>query len=88
MKDIKSGLLYQPFPMQNALWGNWQKAAPKHNSIVDEFMSRIDSVLLWDKEAVDATTDIKKALSEKLHPLVQSPSCCWPLYLRRRIHPR
>jgi hypothetical protein len=28
-------------------------------------MSRIDSVLSWDKGAVDATTAIKKALSEK-----------------------
>jgi tRNA(fMet)-specific endonuclease VapC len=48
-----------------------KKASPKHNTIVDEFMSRIDSVLSWDKEAVDATTAIKKALSDKALPLVQ-----------------
>jgi tRNA(fMet)-specific endonuclease VapC len=42
-----------------------KKASPKHSTIVDEFMSRIDSVLSWDKEAVDATTAIKKALSDK-----------------------
>jgi tRNA(fMet)-specific endonuclease VapC len=46
-----------------------KKAAPKHNTIVDEFMSRIDSVLSWDKEAVDATTAIKKALSDKGTPI-------------------
>ncbi|MFQ3237625.1 MAG: tRNA(fMet)-specific endonuclease VapC, partial [Paraglaciecola sp.] len=46
-----------------------KKASPKHSTIVDEFMSRIDSVLSWDKEAVDATTDIKKALSDKGTPI-------------------
>jgi tRNA(fMet)-specific endonuclease VapC len=46
-----------------------KKASPKHNTIVDEFMSRIDSVLSWDKEAVDATIDIKKALSDKGTPI-------------------
>ena len=46
-----------------------KKASPKHNNIVDEFMSRIDSVLSWDKEAVDATTAIKKNLSDKGTPI-------------------
>jgi tRNA(fMet)-specific endonuclease VapC len=46
-----------------------KKASPKHNTIVHEFMSRIDSVLSWDKEAVDATTNIKKALSDKGTPI-------------------
>jgi tRNA(fMet)-specific endonuclease VapC len=46
-----------------------KKASPKHSTIVDEFMSRIDSVLSWDKEAVDATTAIKKALSDKGTPI-------------------
>jgi tRNA(fMet)-specific endonuclease VapC len=41
-----------------------KKASPKHNVIVDEFMERIDSVLAWDKEAVEATTIIKKALGD------------------------
>jgi tRNA(fMet)-specific endonuclease VapC len=44
-------------------------ASPKHNTLVDEFLSRIDSVLSWDKEAVDATTVIKKALSDKGTPI-------------------
>ena len=42
---------------------------PKHNTLVDEFMSRIDSVLSWDKVAVDATTVIKKVLSDKGTPI-------------------
>jgi tRNA(fMet)-specific endonuclease VapC len=46
-----------------------KKASPKHNTIVDEFMSRINSILSWDKKAVDATTDIKKALSNKGTPI-------------------
>jgi tRNA(fMet)-specific endonuclease VapC len=32
-------------------------------------MLRIDSVLSWDKEAFEATTDIKKTLSDKGTPI-------------------
>jgi len=46
-----------------------KKASPKHNIIVNEFMSRIDSVLSWDREAVEATTAIKKDLSDKGTPI-------------------
>jgi tRNA(fMet)-specific endonuclease VapC len=46
-----------------------KKLSPKHNVIVDEFMSRIESVLPWDKEAVDATTKIKKYLSDSGTPI-------------------
>ena len=46
-----------------------KKASPKHNNIVDEFMSRIDSVLSWDKDAVDATTAVKKELADKGTPI-------------------
>jgi len=42
-----------------------KKASPKHNMIVDEFMERLDAVLAWDQCAVDATTIIKKTLSEQ-----------------------
>jgi len=41
-----------------------KKASPKHNVIVDEFMERIDSVLAWDKDAVEATAMIKKVLGD------------------------
>lgn len=46
-----------------------KKASPKHNIIVDEFMARIDSVLAWDQAAVEATTEIKKDLSDKGTPI-------------------
>jgi tRNA(fMet)-specific endonuclease VapC len=46
-----------------------KKASPKHNVIVDEFMSRIDSVLAWDQAAVDATAIVKKDLSDKGTPI-------------------
>lgn len=41
-----------------------KKSSPKHNIIVDEFMERIDAVLAWDLDAVDATVKIKKTLSD------------------------
>jgi tRNA(fMet)-specific endonuclease VapC len=46
-----------------------KKASPKHNIIVDEFMSRIDSILAWDQYAVEASTTIKKDLSDKGTPI-------------------
>jgi tRNA(fMet)-specific endonuclease VapC len=46
-----------------------KKASPKHNIIVDEFMARIDSVLSWGQEAVEATTVVKKDLSDKGSPI-------------------
>jgi len=42
-----------------------KKSSPKHNAIVDEFMNRIDAVLAWDLNAVDATANIKRALSDQ-----------------------
>lgn len=41
-----------------------KKASPKHNIIVSEFMERIDVVLAWDQNAVDATAVIKKQLGD------------------------
>ena len=41
-----------------------KKSSPKHNIIIDEFMARVDAVLSWDKGAVEATTIIKKTLSD------------------------
>ena len=46
-----------------------KKASPKHNVIVDEFMSRVDSVLVWDQSAVEATTVVKRDLSDKGTPI-------------------
>ncbi|ETO41212.1 twitching motility protein PilT [Morganella sp. EGD-HP17] len=41
-----------------------KKASPKHNSLVDAFCERVDAILAWDKAAVEATTVIKKCLSD------------------------
>ena len=46
-----------------------KKASPKHNSIVDQFMERIHSVLPWDKASVDATAEIKRHLAERGTPI-------------------
>ena len=46
-----------------------KKASPKHNLVVDEFIERVDSILPWGKEAVDASTTIKKELSGRGTPI-------------------
>jgi tRNA(fMet)-specific endonuclease VapC len=46
-----------------------KKASPKHNQLVDAFLKRLDGVLPWDRKAVDATTIIKKALSDAGEPI-------------------
>lgn len=46
-----------------------KKASPKHNMIVNEFMKRIDDVLAWGQAAVDASTLIKKVLSDNGAPI-------------------
>ena len=46
-----------------------KKASPKHNSIVDQFMERVDSVVPWDKQAVEATASVKKDLADKGTPI-------------------
>lgn len=40
-----------------------EKSSPKHAVMVREFLSRIDDVLPWDRDAVDVTTEIKRYLS-------------------------
>lgn len=46
-----------------------KKASPKMPMLVEQFLERIDSIMPWDKDAVDATTQIKKALSNKGTPI-------------------
>lgn len=46
-----------------------KKALPKHTLLVDEFIKRLDAILPWDKEAVDATAAIKLQLSESGTPI-------------------
>lgn len=37
------------------------KAGPRHAALVDAFCARLDTVLPWNRAAVDATTDVKVA---------------------------
>lgn len=41
-----------------------KKASPKHKTLVDEFVRRLDEVLPWDSNAVDATVEVKRQLTE------------------------
>jgi len=38
------------------------KASPRHIELVDAFCARLDTILPWDRSAVDATTNVKVAL--------------------------
>ena len=46
-----------------------KKASPKHNMIFDQFMARMDAVLAWDQNAVEAATTVKKTLSDRGTPI-------------------
>lgn len=41
-----------------------KKASPKHEKLVDEFVSRLDQVLPWDQLAVDTTIEVKRQLAK------------------------
>ncbi|VVO49162.1 Ribonuclease VapC2 [Pseudomonas fluorescens] len=41
-----------------------KKASPKHKTLVDEFVKRLDAVLPWDQSAVDATVEAKLQLAQ------------------------
>lgn len=41
-----------------------KKASPKHKTLVDEFVKRLDEVLPWDHAAVDATVEAKRELTK------------------------
>lgn len=46
-----------------------KKASARHKTMVDEFVLRLDAILPWDRHAVDAATEVKKALSEAGTPI-------------------
>ncbi|MPY24563.1 type II toxin-antitoxin system VapC family toxin [Shewanella sp. YLB-07] len=46
-----------------------KKASPKHAILVDEFLKRVDEVLPWDVNAVDATTEVKRQLISNGTPI-------------------
>lgn len=41
-----------------------KKASPRHKTLVDEFVRRLDAVLPWDQRAVDATIEVKQQLTQ------------------------
>ena len=40
-----------------------KKASPKHKTLIDELVKRLDEVLPWDQAAVDATMEVKIQLT-------------------------
>ncbi len=62
---VISAITYQE--MQFGLLG--KKASPKHALLVAGFLNRLDEVLPWDKDAVDATTEVKKQLMARGTPI-------------------
>ena len=41
-----------------------KKTSPKHKTLVDEFVKRLDEVLSWDQVAIDATVEVKTQLTK------------------------
>lgn len=41
-----------------------KKASPRHETMVNEFIKRLDAILPWDQHAVDATVQVKLALTQ------------------------
>lgn len=46
-----------------------KKASPRHAQLVEAFCVRLDAILPWDRNAVDATTEIKAALTAAGNPI-------------------
>lgn len=46
-----------------------KKASPKHAILVADFLKRVDAILPWDMAAVDATTLVKKQLTDQGTPI-------------------
>ena len=51
-----------------------KKASAKHKSLVDEFVKRLDAVLPWDKQAVDATVELMQILAKAGTPISANDS--------------
>lgn len=41
-----------------------KKASPKHKTLVNDFVMRLDEVLPWDHHAVDVTVEVKLSLTQ------------------------
>jgi len=62
---VISAITYQE--MQFGLLG--KKASPKHALLVTEFLKRVDEILPLGREAVDASTEVKRQLMAKGTPI-------------------
>lgn len=49
-----------------------KKASPKHDTIVSEFVDRLDHILPYDREAVEKSAELKRHLAEKGTPIGNS----------------
>lgn len=62
---VISAITYQE--MQYGLLG--KHASKKHQILVEEFLRRVDTVLPWDRAAVDATVTVKRDLMARGLPI-------------------
>lgn len=46
-----------------------KKASARHKTLVDAFVRRLDAILPWDRHAVDAATEVRRALTELGTPI-------------------
>ncbi|ECC7044622.1 type II toxin-antitoxin system VapC family toxin [Salmonella enterica] len=46
-----------------------KKVSPRHGQLVDAFCARLDAILPWDRAAVDATVEVKAALTAAGTPI-------------------
>lgn len=46
-----------------------KKTSVKHKALVDEFVKRLDAILPWDKQAVDATVELMHVLAKAGTPI-------------------
>lgn len=46
-----------------------KKASARHKMLVDAFVLRLDTILPWDRHALDAAMEVKKALAESGTPI-------------------
>ncbi|NWA01201.1 type II toxin-antitoxin system VapC family toxin [Pseudomonas gingeri] len=41
-----------------------KKASSRHKIMIDEFVKRLDAILPWDQNAVDATVEVRRQLTD------------------------
>jgi len=72
---VISAITYSEMRFGGYFNNSGKKASPKHNILVDEFISRLDEILPWDSEAVEASAAIKKSLNDAGTPIGNNDTC-------------